>query len=270
MGKRGLAQRDMTSDHWYFNDKENGRGYFFAYGNAKRRGMRRRFDAQTGAFIDEISGDYGVSFAEFFSNELVCARWLGLIQRCPNSATLGAGQLPAKLLTELKLRNSQLPPTQEERLKVFPELVKELFRSVRQLHDLFDRRFTLDGHVVGSIGEVVAAQMYNLRLLPTGAKTHDAKTSDGRLVQIKLTGGNRGVILNSEPQYLIVLQLCEPATFIEVYNGPGEVAWNAKPRPNGDPRPITLGTLKTLQRELPDEAKLPRGDFPNLEAPPAY
>jgi hypothetical protein len=56
-----------------------------------------------------------------------------------------------------------------------------------------ERKFTLDGHLVGSIGEVVAACAFGLTLYPSGTDTHDGESEDGRRVQIKLTGGIRGV-----------------------------------------------------------------------------
>lgn len=47
------------------------------------------------------------------------------------------------------------------------------------------RKFTPDGHLVGSIGEAMAAHMFDLRLLPAATPKHDATTADGRtFVQI--------------------------------------------------------------------------------------
>lgn len=68
-------------------------------------------------------------------------------------------------------------------------LIGELYRIVTALEEEFEgRRFTPDGHLVGSIGEVVAAYAFNLTLLPAGNPIHDARAKDGTLVQIKLTG----------------------------------------------------------------------------------
>ena len=68
------------------------------------------------------------------------------------------------------------------------------------------RYFTPDGHLVGSLGEVMAAHDYGLELLPASAERHDARTQDGRLVQIKATQGSR-VSLRSQPDHLIVLSV---------------------------------------------------------------
>ena len=39
-----------------------------------------------------------------------------------------------------------------------PSAVATIYRAVAELESLYPRKFTLDGHLVGSIGEVVAAE----------------------------------------------------------------------------------------------------------------
>ena len=79
--------------------------------------------------------------------------------------------------------------------------------------------------MVGSIGEVVAAFVYDLELLCGSSECHDAMARDGRNVQVKLTGGTRSVGIYDKPDHLIVLQLAGRRDFVEVYNGPGAQAW---------------------------------------------
>jgi hypothetical protein len=70
--------------------------------------------------------------------------------------------------------------------------IKELYRITNELETEYPgRKFTIDGHLVGSIGEVIVAENYGLELLPNSTETHDAKTKDGKLVQIKATQINR-------------------------------------------------------------------------------
>jgi hypothetical protein len=84
-------------------------------------------------------------------------------------------------------------------IDLIPELVRSLYAIVGELEGLFPgRKFTPDGHLVGSIGEVLAARLYDLELLPASAERHDAKAPDGRLVQIKATQ-TKSVGLRSEP-----------------------------------------------------------------------
>ena len=106
------------------------------------------------------------------------------------------------------------------------DIVAQLQQLVDQLTQLYPkRRFTLDGHLVGSIGEVLAAERYMLTLLTASHKTHDATAPDGRLVQIKLTQRS-GVGLSSCPDHLLVHKLHEDGAHEEFYNGPGEPVWD--------------------------------------------
>ena len=55
----------------------------------------------------------------------------------------------------------------EDRSTKLRDLIRQLYTVVAALEEEFEgRRFTPDGHLVGSIGEVVAAYAFNLTLLP--------------------------------------------------------------------------------------------------------
>jgi hypothetical protein len=105
-----------------------------------------------------------------------------------------------------------------------PPIIASLYILVDELETLFpERKFTLDGHLVGSIGEVVAKYLYKLKLLPVGNQSIDALTLDGsnRSVQIKLTAGNAVSLADYEdhPDLLILLTFDRESGFDEVYNG---------------------------------------------------
>lgn len=104
--------------------------------------------------------------------------------------------------------------------------IVELLHIVGDLEDSFPgRHFTLDGHLVGSIGEIMAAYYYGIELYEASAPTHDGKLTDGREVQIKITQQDR-VVINEEPDYLIVLYLNrETGEIKEIYNGKGHIPW---------------------------------------------
>jgi hypothetical protein len=142
-------------------------------------------------------------------------------------------------------------------IEEIPALVRSLYRIVRDLEGLFPgRKFTPDGHLVGSIGEVLAAHRYGLELLPPSAERHDARASDGRLVQIKATQV-RSVGLRSEPEFLLVLQLLRDGSTEEVFNGPGSLAWShaGKMQRNGQ-RSIGVAKLRGLMEDVPPGARL--------------
>lgn len=129
--------------------------------------------------------------------------------------------------------------------------IKALYDISRDLESLFPgRHYTPDGHMIGSVGEALAASHYGLVLFPAGTETHDARARDGRLVQIKTTQVNC-VSLSSEPEFLLVLKIHPDGTFSEIYNGPGALVWEhcGKMQKNGQ-RKISLKKLQELQEEI--------------------
>jgi hypothetical protein len=142
-----------------------------------------------------------------------------------------------------------------------PKLMRRLDKITKELEELFPgRHFTLDGHLVGSIGEVWAASIYGVRLDPASARTHDGATPDGRRVQIKATRRD-AVALSSLPDHLIVLRLNPDGSADEFYNGPGRGPWDAcgKPGKSGQRR-IRLTTLRRLMDSVPLAARVPKGN----------
>lgn len=140
-----------------------------------------------------------------------------------------------------------------------PAIVRELYETVARLEAIFPgRRFTLDGHLVGSVGEVLAADRYELDLLEASAPIHDATASDGRQVQIKATQRS-SIGLRAEPDYLVVLQLRHDGDAEEVYSGPGALPWKqaGKLQRNGQ-RVISVARLKILQTQVPENDRIPQ------------
>lgn len=127
-----------------------------------------------------------------------------------------------------------------------PAPVAAIYRAVAELEAAYPgRKFTPDGHLVGSIGEVIAASALNLTLYPPSHPVHDAYDRDGG-VQIKMTA-RKSVAMYSEPVRLVVLRIVSPEEAEVVYDGPGAPAWAVaeKPQKNGQ-RTIRLSTLKRL------------------------
>jgi hypothetical protein len=138
------------------------------------------------------------------------------------------------------------------------QYLDDLYTASDGLERMFPgRKFTLDGHLVGSIGEVAAAYMFDLDLNPASTLGHDARTRNGRDVEIKLTQGS-SVAIRHEPEHLIVLHRPKGQRMRVVFNGPGSIAWNAagKMQKNGQ-RPITVSKLSTLAESVPATDQLP-------------
>lgn len=137
------------------------------------------------------------------------------------------------------------------------EKVKMIYSISQELEELFPgRHYTPDGHMIGSIGEALAASCYDLQLFEASEKTHDGQAPDGRLVQIKATQISR-IALSSEPEWLLVLKIHKGGTFSEEYNGPGKLAWEhcGKMQKNGQ-CPISLAKLRELQTRVPQSERL--------------
>ena len=138
-----------------------------------------------------------------------------------------------------------------------PELVSKLQSIVMRLEELFPgRHFTLDGHLVGSIAEVIASYMYDLELLPSSQQCHDGKCQrTGINVQIKGTQRSR-VAMYGEADHLIVLLLANGRAE-EIYNGPGATPWSAAgPMAKNGQRSISVRKLRALAQEVPLEKRL--------------
>ena len=125
-------------------------------------------------------------------------------------------------------------------------IVGELERDYRDQH----RHFTLDGHLIGSIGEVYAAERYGIRLFTSSTPKHDGESPDGRLVQIKAT--QRGsVALNENPDYLIVLSIDSQGEISEAY------LFENRSRPKNGQYQVSLGRLRKLDLEVAPGERIP-------------
>jgi len=130
--------------------------------------------------------------------------------------------ISVRSLLRLPARNAS------SRFEEVPALIGDLLKTTQRLNEMFKGRpFTPDGHLVGSIGEVVAEYIYDLTLQPASVPQIDAHTQDGRSVQIKLTGAKGKSFglrwsnqLKTPPADLLIgLKLTENG-FEEIYNGP--------------------------------------------------
>ena len=110
------------------------------------------------------------------------------------------------------------------------EEIKQLLAITQKLKAKYihlNKQFSLDGKLVGDIGEVLAAEKYGLRLLEENAPVHDAEEiSTGRMVQIKSSfkgycyfpyGNDR------MPEYFLSIIIDESGNITEIYNGPGRL-----------------------------------------------
>jgi hypothetical protein len=107
----------------------------------------------------------------------------------------------------------------------FQSLIRQLYSTVAELEEMFPgRHFTPDGHMVGSIGECLVSDAYDLILETASNKGFDAVTANGKQVEIKATQ-SKSVAFRSEPEHTIVIKILPNGSFEEIYNGPGSLVW---------------------------------------------
>lgn len=134
------------------------------------------------------------------------------------------------------------------------DLVKQLYTIVDELESLYPgRKFTPDGHLVGSIGECLCQERYGLELKTAGTKGFDAVDAQGRQVEIKCTQG-KTIAIRSQPEWCIVVLLSRDGTISEVFNGPGKELWSLtkeRQRSASGAYNLRIGRIRALPHGTP-------------------
>jgi hypothetical protein len=143
-----------------------------------------------------------------------------------------------------------------------PDAVRQMLAIVERLCVAYPKkRFTLDGRLVGDIGEVLVEAAYDVDLFEDMKKHHDGVTSNGRSVQIKATMKESLTFpADHVPDYYLGICIGADGTFEEVFNGPGEIAKKAiagRQRPKTNLHSISLRALRELQRSVSPDARIP-------------
>lgn len=144
----------------------------------------------------------------------------------------------------------------QEKMERVKEQVQKMIQIVKELEaDFPGRHFTLDGHLVGSIGEVMSAYYYGVELYTASTEIHDGEV-EGRKVQIKISQQDN-IAINHEPDYLIVLYLRKNGDIYEVYNGPGKEPWdNAGKVDSHNNRHMRVNKLMELDKTVTYEERI--------------
>lgn len=143
----------------------------------------------------------------------------------------------------------------------FQGCVHRLYAIVQELETLFPGRpFTPDGHMVGSLGECLVADAYELTLMPPSNEGFDALSKTGQQVEIKTTQAN-SVAFRSCPQHSIIIRINRNGTFEECYNGPGELIWKqfaGRKLPSNGQYQISINKVKQLAKSIPESERIPK------------
>jgi hypothetical protein len=142
------------------------------------------------------------------------------------------------------------------------EALRQIFSGIELLRTASKgtRKFTIDGRLVGDIGEVIAARDYDIVLDEKQRTGSDARMPDGRDVQIKATFKD-SLTFRTETAFYLGLKFEADGTYKEVFNGPGSVAASAFSHRKGfgkDLLSASVAKLEALSRSVADDQRISR------------
>ena len=124
-------------------------------------------------------------------------------------------------------------------------------------------KFTLDGNLVGDIGEALAAELFGVRLSEKkSTEGFDGYTLDGRTVQVKATGTRGGPAFRKTKtgaDHLLFFCLdFESATGVVAYNGPEHHVTRCLPPNHLTQRMVTRPQIRAANSMVHPEDRLLR------------
>lgn len=140
----------------------------------------------------------------------------------------------------------------ERQIEALTGIISALFASQRALRALApEYRWAGLGNLLGDFGEFIAVQHYGLRKALSGSEGYDAKTSDGKTVQVKTNHAASQIGFRGEADLLLVLHVRATGEWEEVYFGPfGPVKAAARYSSRDNKDMIAISKLRTLNRNL--------------------
>ena len=169
-------------------------------------------------------------------------------------------------IAQLKRKAKHINVTVSQKRKNSMAICKaigELLRIVNELHINYPhRKFTLDGRLVGDLGEVTVEQNYEVTLYPSSQKHHDGETPDGKKIQIKTTMKDTLTFpCDHIPDYYLGIKILPNGDYEEIFNGPGKVIHSEishRKRTKTNLYSIGLPTLKRLNEAVQKNERIPK------------
>ena len=139
--------------------------------------------------------------------------------------------------------------------------LKLILEGISLLQKSFSsRKFTIDGRLVGDIGEILAAAEFDINLDGKSQARHDGTTADRlRKVQIKATFKD-SLTFRFVPDYYLGIKLNWDGTHEVIFNGPGHVISNFYSKRKGigqDLLSFPLAKLRKLSATVADVDRIP-------------
>ena len=110
--------------------------------------------------------------------------------------------------------------TEAKELLAVRHIMATLFSAENALRSLAPEfRWAGLGNLLGDYGEYVAIEAYGLEKAPSGSNGYDAKTPDGRTVQIKANHAASQIGFRGEADLLLVVRVEADGDWSEIYYG---------------------------------------------------
>lgn len=165
---------------------------------------------------------------------------------------------------------------------LLPSPIKELLRARNQVKSHYQEillqqnsqaelRFTLDGNLIGDIGEAIAVELFGIKLVHRkAAEGIDGYAPDGKTsVQIKATGTGRGPVFRNtkiRADHLLFFDLdFDRMEGTVIYNGPEHYALSLLPSDFSGQRMITRKQIVTANECVLSKERLPRRPQPTTQ-----
>lgn len=108
-----------------------------------------------------------------------------------------------------------------DRVEAIKGVMASLFASQRTLRALApEYKWTGLGNLLGDFGEFVAVESYHLTKASGGSDGYDARTPDGKTVQVKANHSATQIGFRGEADLMLVLHVSLTGECEEVYYGP--------------------------------------------------
>ncbi len=107
--------------------------------------------------------------------------------------------------------------------EIIEDALLKIFAGIQQLKEALPaKEFTIDGRLVGDIGEAIVQRDYHIKLYDGLAKDYDGETPCGKRVQIKATFKD-SLTFKKASDYYIGIKIFENGKYEEIFNGPGNI-----------------------------------------------
>ena len=148
-----------------------------------------------------------------------------------------------------------------------PPIVGDLVNARNMLREHYSDsglKFTLDGNLVGDLGEAIAVELFGIRLSEGNGEGWDGLAPDGRTVQVKATGTGRGPVfrdIEMRADHLLFFDLnFDDLKGMIIFNGPEAIALEVMPDSWEGQRSLTRNQIQAANERVKNEQRLSRID----------